>query len=238
MKRLKIHIQHPTGFLGRYLCAEACIRGGEVGHTPSAADVLFLNGWRYSDPARSLDESLAALGSFQGSAVIGVGSQSELWTEPGEWAAYATAKRRLAEAVLGSAVPRRHWVRLSALAGRGMTRGRLVTQAVNARRIGSALRLEGSGEELVSICDVRLVAKNLLDIPGKGVHVRNGWGERKSVKKYLQSWGVDFVPGMTPMRDTPPAFDDRDWNGWLDVEFTPRGFDELVHNYSADYEIV
>jgi len=226
-----IHITNPCGFLGRYLSAEAFIRGYRLTDDPTCADVLILAGWRYSDPERSVGEVKSSVDLFRGHTVVGIGSQSELWTNPGPWSDYATAKATAREIVLASRIPIKNWVRLSSIAGRGMARGKLVLDALTALRRGKKLTLQSTGRELVSVCDVRLIAQNVMDLPENGTHIRNGWGERVPVTTCLESWGVPYERGVVEHNSTPPAFDDRDWNGWLDVGFTPEEFKKLLHNY-------
>jgi len=228
---MKIHITNPCGFLGRYLSAEAIIRGHRLVEDPACADAAVLVGWRYSDPERSIREVRAAVDLFRGQTVVGIGSQSELWTNPGPWSDYAAAKVKARDVVLNSQAPVKNWVRLSSIAGRGMARGRLVLDALTAIRRGKTMTLQSTGQELVSVCDVRLIAQNVLDLPESGTHIRNGWGERAPVTAYLESWGVPYERGAEMHNSTPPAFDERDWNGWIDVGFTPEEFSKLRHNH-------
>lgn len=235
---MKIHITNSGGFLGQYLQAESNSRGFALTSEPSNADVLILCGWRYSDSKKSLFESKEVLNKFGGKVVIGIGSQSELWNVKNDWQNYSEGKRQLSEIVLNSNIPVKSWIRLSSIAGRGMRTGRLVLDALESRRMNKPLVLKGNGNQLISVCDVKLVAKNILNIPESGTHIRNGWGERFPVSTYLNSWNVKFNKGEDVLPDTPPAFDSRDWNGWVDVGFSPSSFEELLSNYTETQEIV
>lgn len=238
---MRIHITNPNGFIGQYIQAEAALRGYTLSSSSEKSDILILCGWHYSNAEQSLLESQNILNKFDGKVIIGIGSQAELWDDnkmPVSWKSYASSKRKLSEIVLNSNIPIKSWIRLSAVAGRNMSRGRLVLDALNSRRSNLPLQLKGTGNELISICDVKLIAKNIMDIPKSGTHIINGWGERYSVSNYLTSWNVKFHKGEDILLDTPSAFDSKNWNGWLDVQFSPASFEELLSNYTETQEIV